>query len=221
MATQLCRLWPVDGLAPSAWPPVSVGFSTDYLTQTKVDSLQECVCFPRMFVYAQTLVCFCVCLLAGLHVCDDGTSSRVIMHLLRKCCQIMLTPQPGGGSARREEMSGREWNVCVHYAYEPLPHFCFRRLHTPKSLNSGDAADAYMSWVNLYHVCHRKIKALVYSGALLSLPISISKRRRWHGRVLSHPSRPEQTGPDWTKGIIAGMWLHSTGLREAMKMGHL
>lgn len=184
------------------WDPAQ---TTCLPTQTKVDSVQECVC-----VRADECLFLCV---SARRIARVWWRHVLASHyaLAQKVLPDHANTTAPGGSARREEMSGREWNVCVHYAYEPLPHFFFRRLHTPKSFNSGDAADAYMSWVNLYHVCHRKIKARVYSGALLSLLISISKRRRWHGRVLSHPSRPEQTGPDWTKGIIAGMWLHSTG----------
>lgn len=91
----------------SVWVPIPV-------------SVCVCVCTNKYM-----FLCVCVCLCAWMHMCDDSMSSPLIMHLLRKCCQIMLTPQPRG-SVRREEMSGRERNVCVHYAYEPLPsHLIF------------------------------------------------------------------------------------------------
>lgn len=61
--------------------------------------------FPALFFeYALT----CKCLSAGIWVCvrDDSTSSQTIMQLIRKCCQIMQTPQPGALN-QREAMSGR------------------------------------------------------------------------------------------------------------------
>lgn len=155
-----------------------------------------------LYLSRSTNTSLCVC--TNVCACDDSTCSWLIMHLLRKCCQIMLTPQPWG-SLQREEMSGRERNVCVYYAYEPLSNNS-----TQKKFQLCGCSRCLHEWVNLYHVCHRKIKALVYSGTLPSLLINISKRRRCHGRELSCPSRPKQTRLDWTRGIIAGMWLHFT-----------
>ena len=75
-------------------------------------------------------------------MCDDSTSSQVIMHLLRKCCQIMLTPQPQGpGAVRGDEWEGKECVYIMHMSHLPA----FQQLLAPKSFNSGDAADTYMS----------------------------------------------------------------------------
>lgn len=41
----------------------------------------------------------------------------------------------------------------------------FQQLHAAKVKTQGQRGES----ANLYHVCHREIKALVYSGALLSL----------------------------------------------------
>lgn len=191
-------------------PPVSV--STQFCTESLSVCLFLCVC-----LYADMCLFLSVCVrVLDCTCCDDGTSSRLIMHLLRKCCQIMLTPQPGGPCvAGRDEWEGKECvcTLCI-WATSPLSNNSTRQ-----KLKLGECSRCLHEWVNLYHVCQRKIKALVYSGALLSLLISISKQRRWHGRELSHPSRPEQTGPDWTRGIIAGMWLHSTGLSRQWRQG--
>ncbi len=146
-----------------------------------------CVClYASMCLFPS--VCICV---LDPHVCDDGTSSRLIIHLLRKCCQIMLTPQPGGlCAARGDEWEGKECvcTLCI-WATSSLSSNSTRQ-----KLKLGECRRCLHEWANVYHVCHRKIKALVYSGALLFLPISISKQRRWHGE-LSHQSRPDPTGP--------------------------
>lgn len=67
-------------------------------------------------------------------------------------------------------------------------------------------------------MCHRKIKALVYSERRLPLLISISKAEEmtWKRGLPT-----EQTEPDWTGGIIVGMWLHSIWRVEEMKPGYL
>lgn len=88
------------------------------------------------------------------------------MHLLKKCCQIRLTPQPPGGSVWQEEMSGREWNVCVHYAYEPLPRF--PKTPHAKMFDSGDAADAYMSEL-IFIMCAIEKSKLLFTLEPLSL----------------------------------------------------
>lgn len=111
---------------PSAWLQIPVSYHTHYLVGTHSSEHNWPVMLPVNRCVRVMFLCVCAHPCAPVHVRVDSTSSRVIMHLLWKCCQIMLTPQPPGlGSGRgvcvREEMSGRDWNVCVHYAYEPLP----------------------------------------------------------------------------------------------------
>lgn len=81
-----------------------------------------CLCMHR-HVFVCMCVCVCVLLHSWSHVCDDGTSSQVIMHLLRKCCQIMLTLKPGGPlcSERGDECEGMECvcTLCI-WATSPL-----------------------------------------------------------------------------------------------------
>lgn len=136
---------------------------------------------------------------------------HVLMHLLRKCCQNMLTPQPRGlWTARGDEWVGKECvcTLCI-WATSPFSSNCTRQ-----KLKHGGCRRCLHEWVNLYHVCHRKIKALVYSGARLSAPISISKLRRRHRRELSHRGRPDR-GYNCTH-VASPRWLV-----EAIKYGHL
>lgn len=140
------------------------------------ESLFVSICvFLRLFLFARLLEHTCVV---------TARPPQVIMHLLRKCCQNMLTPQSRGlWTARGDEWVGKECvcTLCI-WATSPFSSNCTRQ-----ELKLGGCRRCLHEWVNLYHVCHRKIKALVYSGARLSAPISISKLRG----ALS----PGKTGP--------------------------
>lgn len=100
--------------AASQWLIVISNFSSQHHVGIHA-FVPACLCMHRHF---RVRVCSCA---HNRTSCDGGTSLTVIMHLLRKCCQIVLAPPPRGARVRREEMSVREWNACVHYAYEPLP----------------------------------------------------------------------------------------------------
>ena len=221
MCMRIAALW--------AGTPARLSVSTDSTSEQNfliVSSCQQICVSIRVSVFQLPFLCVCVCIgmckfLSCVCVClYVRWSARVWwQHILTShyaLAQKVLpdhanTTAPGARSGERRWVGGK--GMCVHYAYEPPPRFPT----TPraKKFQLGGCSRYVHEPVNLYHVCHsEKIKALVYSGALLPPLISISKRRRGHGRELSRLSRPEQKGPDRTRGIIAGMWLHSTGSRR-------
>lgn len=106
----------------------------------------------------------------------------------------MLTPQPRG-SAQREEMSGRERNVCVHYAYEPLSHFPTSPNGT--SFNSADAADAYMSELIFIMCAIKKKSKLLFT--LEPFPLCwLTYQSRGDDMEESASAPADQNRPDWT-----------------------
>lgn len=120
--------------------PISVSTAFTYI---HIEFVYVFVCFNYLvcfyaFVYAPACVRFSVraSVCSNARLCDDGTSSsRVIMHLLRKCCQIMLTPQPGAvcGERRGDEWEGMECVYIMHMSHFPT----FQQLHTPKVETRG------------------------------------------------------------------------------------
>lgn len=104
-------------------------------------------------------------------------------------------------------MSGWERNVCVHYAYEPLPRFP-ATAHA-KSWNSGDAGDAYMSEL-IFIMCAIEKSKLLFTLELVSL-----RRLAYQSwGELSHRGRRDR-GYNCTH-VASPRWLV-----EAIKYGHL
>lgn len=173
-----------------------------------------CVCFfvavcPRMQQLDRVYSTF-VCL------CFDSTSIQLIMHLLRKCCQIMLTPQPVGEvgvqMAKRRWVCGNGMYVCIMH----MSHFpAFPTTAHAKSKNSGMQPMQGCVSKLICIMCAIRTKQKKKSKLLFILePFAL----RWlayqsHGDDMEESSsiRTDRTGLDWTRGIIACTCLRSTG----------
>ena len=178
-------------------------------------ALRICVCISvRKVCFCHRLsacdfVCICtsMCMfLVWVCVCDDSMSSQVIMHLLRKCYQIMLTPQPGAPHGKRRWVGGNGMRVCIMH----MIHFpTFQQLRTPKVKTLGDAADAYVSEL-IFIMCAIEKSKLLFTLDPFALRW-LTYQSRGDDMEECSPTGADWTGPDWTGGIIACMWLHSTG----------
>lgn len=115
-------------------------------------------------------------------------------------------PRPRGGGFEMR-WSGREWNVCVHYAYKPLPWHFFppqQLRQFPKLKTQREKANAYTSELIFIMCAIEESKLLFTHESFFSAFISISKLSEM---TLRKALSSEQTRTDWTRGIIAGMWL--------------
>lgn len=153
-----------------------------------------------------------MCPLAWTHLCGDGTSPASHYALAQKVLpEHANTTAPGGVDGERRWVGGKGMCACTLCIWATFP---FSSNCTHQKLKLGGCRRCLHEWVNLYHVCHRKIKALVYSGARLSAPISISKLRRRRRGELSHRGRRDR-GYNCTH-VASPRWLV-----EAIKYGHL
>lgn len=143
-------------------------------------------------LFVSFYLCLCVCLIARVWW------RHVLKSHYALCTQKVLPDHANttawGGSVHWEEMSGREWNVCVHYAYEPLPRFPT----TPhaKGWNWGDAADAYMSEL-IFIMCSIEKSKLLFTLEPFSL-CWLAYQSRGDDMEESSPTRADQSRPDPT-----------------------
>lgn len=190
------------GLCPSTWLPIPADPHADYLPPVSVSthsSFCVCICVRESVFHLRRLrlfICFSACLCMHRHVFGSARVCVWWRHVLATRYALAQKVLPDHASATARGLCaarGDEWEgmecVCTLCIWATSP------LSTRQKLKLGRCGRCLHEQVNLCHVCHRKIKALVYSGALLPLLISISKQRRWHGRELSHPSRLDRTGP--------------------------
>lgn len=196
-------------------PPICqhTHFQSNVASESGYVSVLRSLCLSPFVCFC---VCFylrvCVCPLAWTHLCGDGTSPASHYALAQKVLpEHANTTAPGGVDGERRWVGGKGMCACTLCIWATFP---FSSNCTHQKLKLGGCRRCLHEWVNLYHVCHRKIKALVYSGARLSAPISISKLRRRRRGELSHRGRRDR-GYNCTH-VASPRWLV-----EAIKYGHL
>lgn len=213
-----------DGLCPSAWLPIPADRPADNLPPLPVSTHSctasthciTCVCAresvfqwpclfvcPRVYVCANTWVCFGALDAWWRHILTSHYA------LAQKVLPDHANAEAWGAPERWEEMSARN-GMCVYIMH-------MSRSSTHQNVKPGGCSRCLHGQLNLYHVCHRKIKALVYSGALLTRRLAYqSKGDDMEDRSFN---RAAQTRLDQGYNCRHVAPFHGWG--EEMKPGHL